>query len=388
MATEDRLSQADLNSILEGTLVREDVLDRVIDVSEHDKPFQSMAGSSSVKNKRYSWTMDRLSDSELVADDVPAVDGVDVDQQDALLGIRQSNEVQTNFKSVQISTLAEASDSIGGVGKMAEQVRKRGREINRNIEAQVMANTGAQVDNGVLVPGITAGLEAWLDGKILVPQVVTETTPPAEAYTQTLARQDLSTGGITAGGWEDRDFTSNAGGVAAWVYTAVTAGGAMTEVAFDNMIKALFKNTGDNVTRTALNTVDMHSNVSAFYFDPTARVATLTGETNQKGPAQAMTAVNSILTDYGIVKLRANALQKPSALDAETTSGGIQNSFFCLDFRYLEMVTMTGFRVEPLAKTGFSEKRLLSKTWGLRVLSSEAQGIIQGIDVLLPMAAT
>ena len=94
-----------------------------------------------------------------------------------------------------------------------------------------------------------------------------------------------------------------------------------------------------------------------------------------------MGAINAILSDYGVIDLVASVFQPV------TSSTNINSTMFILDMSMIEQVNMTGFRVEMLAKTGLSEKRLLTKTAGLRVLSNEAQGMIQGILGSTPMTA-
>ncbi len=366
------LTHADLNAVLNGGAVNEDVLQQIIDVSRLPLEFTDRCGGGSISNKAFSWTMDRLQAQDLGN---ASIDGADVDQNDAATGQRVWNQAQLSDKEVKVSLLGEAADSIGGMGKISRQVNRRGQELMRDIEGISMSNQGAVVDDGTAVAGTTAGLEAWLDGKILVPSQT-----GVASWTQTAARQDLTAGDIDGGGFEDA--TSQAVGPDAWTYTTPTPV-AITQTAIDAVILALFRNTGSRKNRVLMSRPEVHSKISAFYFDSTARVATLQSQTAQtaSSPAQANTAVNAILTDYGIVDLVPNALQ-PIA-----NAAGACDTAFILDFSTLECPNFTGFRVTPLAKTGHSEKRLLSKSWAFRPLATESQGIIQGIDATAAMTA-
>ena len=366
------LTHADLNAVLIGGTVNEEVLQQIIDVSRVPLEFTDRLSTSSSGNKRFDWLMDRLAAVDLAN---AAVDGQDVTGNDALQGQRVGNEMQIFTKQVRISLLGEAADSIGNIGRMARQVNRRGQELMRDMEGIFIGNQGAVVDDGDAVAGLTASLEAWLDGNIIVPA---ETG--ATSFVATAARQDLTAGDIAGGGWEN----NTAGLVPAWVYTTATPV-AMTQASIDAVMQALFENTGSRSNRIGMSAPVLHSKISAFYFTSTARVATLAAETDQKGPATAMQAVNAILTDYGIVDLVPNALQTFSATSTESVPDSY--TFFILDFNTLEMANMTGFRVDTLAKNGLGDNRLLSKTSGFKPLSTEAQGFVQGIDAAVAMTA-
>ena len=374
------ITHADLTDVLVNGLVNEELLQQIIDVSRLPLPFTDRLGSSSTGNKRYEWTMDRLQASVLTN---AAVDGADIDQQDAAVGQRVSNEQQIMVKEVQVSLLGEEANSVGGIGKLSRQVNRRGQELMRDRESTWLSNQGAQVDDGAAVPGLTGTLGAWVDGKIIIPS---ETGVGVADYIDTAAWQtvEVSATGLTRGGWENRSFTGDAGGVIAVVFDTVVPG-AITESAINDAVLALFENTGSTANRVGMSRPQTHSNVSSYYFTSSARVATILSDQGASpGPMQASGAVNSILTDYGIVDLVANVLMK--AFDvADSTPDS--DAFFILDFSTLETSVMTGMRVENLAKVGLSEKRLLSLTSGFKPLATESQGVIHAIDPALAMTA-
>lgn len=373
------LTHADLDAVLVGTVVNEEVLQQVIDVSRLPLEFTDRLGTSSSGNKKYEWTMDRL---QAVTDPLGTpnafVDGQVFDQDDSVVGQRVSNEQQIFVKGVRVSTLSEASDSIGMVGRRSYQVNQRGQEVMRDIEAHFTSNVGANVDDGDTEPGITGSAEAWIDGKIIVPSAVGTTV-----FTQTAALQNLG-GGITGSGWEDRDLVAPAGGVQANVYT-VAVPTAMTETAINNVMEALFKNTGSRANRVLMQTVEGHSNTSSYYFTSSARIATLTSETTQAAqPATAKGAVNTILTDYGVLDMVPNPIM---TFNDVAGSAPDSSTAYILDFSSLEMSVMRGFRVEALGKDGMSEKSMLSKVAGFKPLATESQGIILGVDTATAMVA-
>ena len=95
-------------------------------------------------------------------------------------------------------------------------------------------------------------------------------------------------------------------------------------------------------------------------------------------------SLNISITDYGIRDLIPNALMKPFDTADSTPDS---EAFFILDFSTLENSQMTGMRIEPLAKTGLFERRVLSMTSGFKPLATENQGVIHAIDPALAMTA-
>lgn len=362
----------DLVKILEGGLLHEDFMDSITNVDDQEFILMPRAGTGSTDNPEFSWAMDRY---KLPDKTNAAVQGQDVDQRDNSEGQRVFNHVQTSIKEVQVGTQADASNAVDRANTLSFQIGKVGVELKRDQEAILFGNQTAQVaDDNTDTPGLLGGLESWIDGKTLIPAEGGATT-----YNQTEARLDISTGGITGGGWDNRAGGSNL--IPAWDYTGSTPN-ALTETNIKDVVKALFKNTGSRADRSMVMDVDTNSQVADFYFTSSARVATLTAETNQEGPARAMGAINSILTNYGIVHLVPSNL-KGFPDDVAEASGS--SSAMILDWSQISVVNQRGMISEPLAKTGLSRKMLLSVMYSLRVKSSEALGIIQGIDASTPM---
>lgn len=377
MTAETSLTHAELDAALGGSLVHEELLDQIIDVSRTiPLEFSDRLGTASTGNKQFDWTLDRLrtpADSRLV-------DGQDMDQNDTGTGARVANQVQINGKEVRTSLLGEAANSVGMIGRLAAQVSRRGRELEQDCEAWYLGNNAGVIDDGDTTAGATASLEAQIDDQVLTPGTQPPLGPPTQATWNADSGSvvDLTAGSIAGGGLSNYA----AGVVPAYTYTTPAAV-AITEAAINGVVQALYENTGSRANRLGINRTKVHSAVSAYYFTSSARIATLTSETTQTPtPATAKGAVNAILTDYGVVDLVADVFQPLANVTTDECS-----TMFILDMGMIEQVNMTGFRVTPLAKDGLYERRLLTKAAGLRVLSNEAQGMIQGIDDAVPMTA-
>ena len=95
-----------------------------------------------------------------------------------------------------------------------------------------------------------------------------------------------------------------------------------------------------------------------------------------------MGAINSILTNYGVLHLTPSNLK--GFPDSDAATGNASSAMF-IDWNQISVSTQRGMISEPLAKDGLATNMLLSVIYSLRVLSSEALGIIQGIDARLAM---
>ena len=114
--------------------------------------------------------------------------------------------------------------------------------------------------------------------------------------------------------------------------------------------------------------------VSEYLFSSSARVATLTAETGQsKSAATAKGSINIFVTDFGVtLDLIPNRLQQNTDTDVSTA--------FLIDPMHLRQSFLHSPRTEPLAKTGLSEKRMMSADWTLVVTTEKAHGCIPAID--------
>ena len=92
-----------------------------------------------------------------------------------------------------------------------------------------------------------------------------------------------------------------------------------------------------------------------------------------------MGAVNSILTNYGTLDMIPNNLQPQGDVTSDSDTA------FILDMSQLSQSFITGYNSVPLAKTGLSRKMFINGDYTLKVLNSEALGIIQGVDAALAM---
>lgn len=342
MATTN-LDSADLKAVASGGLINEDVMQKIFDISAIPLPFSDMIGTSEVKNSYTEWTVDRLQDQDL---DNAKIDGQDIDDDDTATGARVGNHCQISTKRVPVSSRADASDTIGRAKELGYQIMMRQRELRRDIEGIMLTGQASVADNGSTTPGRLGGLQAWLS-------------------TNTL-------NGTTAG------FAN--GTVAAF---APGAAAALTEEQVRNMIEQIWIGGGDATVMMSVPGVIKQFN--QYLFNSSARIATLQADTSADSATKGLKAqgnVNVYISDHGnTVEIRANRLQA-AYTDSGTTPVA---ALFFLDPAYLSQGVLRGERTEPLAKTGLSEVRMMSKDYTLKVLNEEAHGVINDIDPTLPV---
>lgn len=335
--TAANVDSTNLAAQLLGGVVREDVMDKIWLIDRFPLPFTDICSTGTHGNQYVEYTKDALGDA---ATDNAHVDGIDVDQNDSVLGTRLGNYTQTALKEIQISTRADASNSIGRQGSLSYQVMRGQQRLRRDVEAQMLTHQASVAGDGLTVPGISAGLGAWLTSNVSL------------GATGSVGGFDTGTGLIDAP-------------------TPGTAR-ALTETLIRDMAQSVYEGGGE--TTIIMGTPTVIRALSEYLFTSSARIATMTND-NASG-TDAMTAYGSsnvFVTDFGqVLKLVPNRLQ---AVDAADTS-----TLYFLDPKHLKQSFMRGYRTEPLAKTGLSEKRMISVDYSLCVLNEASQGAIMAID--------
>lgn len=348
MATAN-LDSADLKGVALNGLIREDVMNKIWDISKIPLPFTDMIGTGSAKNSYKEWTSD-----ELAAPDPTnsVIDGADAVGNDTKTGERVGNHHQTSDKVVRVSYRADASDTIGRAKELGYQLSRRQQELRRDVESISLLNQGSVADNGDDTAGLAGGLPTWMRTS-----TVNLTTPVGF---------NNSTGVTTTP-------TPTADGI------------QLSETDIRNVVEQVYQEGGDP---TVLMTVpSIVRKISEYLFTSSARVATLMsdqGKSSEK--ATALGAVNVFVTDFGTLKLVPNRLQLLyNALYAAPSLTASYADVFILDPAYLEMCYLYGYRTDMLAKTGLAENRQMAVDWTLVVNTEKAHGIIASVDPTLDM---
>ena len=338
------LDSADLKGATYGGLIREDVMNKIWDISKIPLPFTDMIGTETCKNEYKEWTLDTLA----AVDTTNAiVDGADASGNNTVIGTRVGNHCQISDKVVRVSDRAQSSDVIGRKKELSYQLMRRQQELKRDIEAIALLNQASVADDGNSTAGKAGGLPSWL-----------ETTAYHGA-------------GGSDGGFNTSDGLTD-------VRTAGTKR-ALTEELVRDTVESVYNEGGDPTVAMSVPTVIRA--FSEYLFTSSARVATLTSDQGKSGEqATALGSVNVFVTDFGTLKLVPNRLQQ---LYSTTVA-----DMFILDPEYLALGYLHGVKVKELSRTGTADNRQMTCDWTLIVNTEKAHGMIGDIDTALAVTAS
>lgn len=345
------LDSADLKGVARGGLIREDVMNKIWDISKIPLPVADLIGSGGAKNEYKEWTTD-----ELAAPDVgnAVVDGSDATGNDTQTGERVGNHHQISDKVVKVSYRADASDTIGRAKELSYQIMRRQQELRRDVDAIALLNQASIEDDGNAQAGKVGGLPTWIKTS------THNLTTPVGYNTAT---------GYTV------------------VPTATADGIALTETSIRDIVEEIFQEGGDPTVLMSVPAVIRK--ISEYLFTSSARVATLMsdqGKSSEK--ATALGSINVFVTDFGTLRMLPNRLQqKYEALYATPSLTAAYADVFILDPEYLSLCFLKGYQTDKLAKTGLAENRQMSVDWSLIVNTEKAHGLIASVDPTLAMTA-
>lgn len=346
MAMPDNLTSKDLKGVDFEGLINEDVMQEIWDISKIPLPFTDLVGADTADNEYTEWTTDKLADPLIGG---WTVDGSDVDKNDTKTGKRLGNHCGILTKEVKVSQRAQSSDTIGRSDELAYQVMMRQRELRRDVEANALHIQGSVEDDGDAVAGQPAGLAAMV--------------------TQFDTGSGATGGGFANGGW-----------------TAVTPGAptALTETMIRDALQEAWEGGAD--PQVLMSVPGVIRQLSEYMFTSSSRIATLTRETQgvgEGGSATAVGSVNVFITDFGVtVTFEPNRIQQPYDSSAGTSDAA---ALFILDPAYVRLSFLEGYQTEPLAKTGLTDKRLMSVDYTVKVLNPDAHRVLLDIDPTAPV---
>jgi len=326
-----------------GGLIKEDVMNKIFDISKYPLPLTSRIGTDTSQHPYKEWVVDKL---QAPVSTNAQIDGADtIANDDTEIGTREGDFCQISTKTVKVSTRADEAGTIGYARELANQVSRRQIECRRDVEATMLSrNPSVKGVDGTTAPQ-SAGLGSW---------IVTNVESGV---------------GYSAGG-----FNTTTGVVDA--VTGTTTARAMTETMVRSVTKKVYEEGGES--RCFMSTPGMIEQFSNYLFTSSARVAALQSDVNQSKDAVTATgAVNIFVGDFATLKLEPNRIQLENATDDVNA--------YILDFDYLRLAFLHGYRTEPLAKQGLADTRQIAVDWTLCVMNEKAQGLIDGLDPTAPV---
>ena len=305
----------------------EDFEDIIFDVSPTETPMLTLAKRTKATARYHQWQTDSLAS----ASSNKAEEGADAAYATAAQTTTLGNYCQISTKTVDISRTLDIVNKYGRKSEVAMQLLKRGKELKRDMEFTICRN---QASTNATARA-TAGWETMIDGTSgnLVRANAAQTT-------------DYSVRGFSAASW-----------------TAPEDGSSVTFIEAD-LVSALglaWEDGGDP-------SVIMMSKKNKNLFNSFAGIATKYNEVKGTNQAVVSGAADIYVSSYGNHAVKLNRYMR-------------DNAVFCIDPEYISVAYLDGIRKEQMAKTGDSERWLLTVEYALVCNSQNAHSTVGGVGV-------
>lgn len=297
-----------------GTNVREDLADFIARQEPETTPITSSIGRGKAEQTAHEWSRDALRAPNA---DNAALDGDDAEGSAKTPPNRVGNYCQIFRDAVTVSGRAEVVDKAGMKSVMAYQKVKVYKELQRDFEKAVLSDNPAVLGSGSVAPKM-AGLGCLL-------------------YTNA----QHGSGGSTV---------AHTSGFATTAPTAAGADRALTETPiYKGALQATYIASGKVPKSVYFSPA--HKIVASGF----AGIASIRHEAKGNEQGTIVGAADVYVSDFGAVNHIPHYMM----------AGG--KTVFGLDLNDLKMVTLRGYKSEPLGKTGDSQKEMAILDATLRV---------------------
>lgn len=305
---------------------REDLQDKIYMVSPEKTPVVSSIRRFTATQRLHEWQRDSLATPNK---DNAVIEGDDRTGTPLTATSRVANTVQLFDKVAVVSGTQEKTKSAGRGSEMKYQISKKMVELKRDIEAMILSDNVAVAGNSA-----TARKSAGLGAMV---------------YT------NISHGGAGA-------TPAHTSGLATTAQTAGT-NRAFTEALLKTVSQATYTTSGEFPSLISL-TPSHKGTFSAF-----AGIASNRYQVAKGKQGVIVGGADVYMSDFGELTAVPNYVQ---ATANATTA-------FVLNPEYMGIAYLGGFKSEPLAKTGHTEKELVSAEACLVVTSETAQAAIKNL---------
>jgi hypothetical protein len=298
---------------------REDLTDVIHDISPTKTPFMSSIGKGSATQKNHEWQTDALAAADGTN---KVIEGDDPSNDSATATVRLGNYTQLMDKVIQVASSNRVGAKAGRDDELSYQRSKRIKEIKRDMEARLTGNY-ASAAGAAGTARECAGFEAWIQ-----------------------TNYSRGTGGSSTA-------------FSAGIQAAATDG---TQRAFDeSMLKAVLASMADNGGEVdgALVLMGSFNKQAASTFEGIA-------QQRQQAGGQLATIVagaDVYVSDFGRVNMVYSQFSR-------------SRSALVVDPSLWKLCYYQPFKVEDLAKTGHSDRQLLSVEFTLESSNEKGSGVV------------
>lgn len=302
----------------------EDFEDVIFMVSPTDTPLLTLAKRKKADARYHQWQEDSLA----AASSNIAEEGADASYATAAGTTTLGNYCQISTKTVDISRTLDIVKKYGRKSEVARELMKRGQELKRDMEFTICRNQ----PSASTTARSTAGWETMISGN-LVRANSAQTT-------------DYSVRGFSSASW-----------------TAPEDGSLVTFIEAD-LVSALGLAWDDGGDPSII----MMSKKNKNLFNSFAGVATKYNEVKGTSQATVTGASDVYVSSYGNHTVKLNRYMRDTAV-------------FCLDPEYISVAYLDGIKKTPMAKTGDSERHLLTVEYALVCDNRDAHATVGGVGV-------
>jgi hypothetical protein len=299
--------------------LREDLKDFIANISPTDCPFTAMAGKAKAENTYFEWQTDALA--------APNTGNAQIEGDDTSFAAvsptaRVGNRTQISNASVVLSRTEETVKKAGRASELAYQITKKTKELKRDMEA-ILTQNQASVTGNSTTARKTGSLEAWI-----------------------VSNKNRGAGGA-------------AGGFSGGTVAAATDGTqrAFTESLLKDVAQQVYSAGGD--ADTLMVGAAQKQVVSTFTGNNT--------RTQDTSKGTLATAIKVYESDFGDLKIVTNRFQR-------------NRTAFVLQSDMWQIAWLDPIRIEDIAKTGDSMKKLLVGEYGLLSRNEAASGVIADLS--------
>lgn len=313
---------------------REELADKIYQISPEETPFLSLIGRKSVKSVHPEWQTDELS-TPVTTNDSP--EGDDWTYESVSPTTRVGTYCQISDKKIIISRTQERTSKAGRKSELAREVAKKGQELKTDMEVTLLSNNASSAGSGNAASNRKlGGFRAWLE-----------------------TNDDLGATGASGG------FNSGTG-----VVDAATNGTqrAFTKSILDSVILNTYTNGGSPTVlmlspyaKTVFSTFMSDSNVAQQRF-----------AADGKGQTTIVGAADVYLSDFGKISVVPNR-------QMARAGAAVARNAFLVDPKMVHMGVFDDIKLEKPAKTGDAEKRVLVTEYTLCVANEKAHGVAADI---------
>jgi hypothetical protein len=296
---------------------REDLTDVIHDISPTKTPFMSSIGKGNASQKNHEWQTDALAAADgtnkVIEGDDPANDA-------ATATVRLGNYTQLMDKVIQVASSNRVGDKAGRGDELSYQRTKRIKEIKRDMEARLTGNY-ASAAGAAGTARECAGFEAWIQ-----------------------TNKSRGVGGSS---------TAFSGGI-----QAIATDG--TQRGFDeSMLKSVLASCADNGGEPSLVLMGSFNKQAASTFEGIA------AQRQQAGGklATIVAGADVYVSDFGQVSMVYSQFSRT-------------RSALVVDPDMWKLCYYQPFKVEDLAKTGHSDRQLLSVEFTLEACNEKSSGVV------------